>query len=251
MRMSANRFAGLADGEERDFSEQRPEHELADNNQGSACKGSLQAAETGRIRVLYVYDNPLSLEGIRAILEAQPDMQLVSWAANIEDGIRQYLEHKPDVTLMDYGLPAVNGFDALEAVRDKFPDARLIIHTTKSGDVPASRALRAGAFGYIPERTLCRDLVDAIRMVHRGQKYIPPEVADALAQYVLEDPLTPREIEILGHIAIGSTNKIIAGRLGITEDTVKAHMKSILSKLSANDRAHAVVIGIRRGFVDL
>lgn len=249
--MSANEFARLADGEERDFSEQRPHCELGDYNQEGACKGSLPAVETGRIRILYVYENPLLLQGIRAIFEAEPDMQLLAWAASIEDGIRKYLEHKPDVTLLDYGLPAANGFDALGALLDKFPDARLILHTTKSGDVRATRVLKAGVFGYIPERTLCRDLVDAIRTVYRGQKYIPPEVADDLARYVLEDALTSRELEILGQLAIGSTNKLIAGRLGITEDTVKAHMKSILSKLSANDRAHAVVIAIRRGFIDL
>jgi DNA-binding NarL/FixJ family response regulator len=248
--MSANEYAVLADDEERDFSEQGQEDAQWDYNQG-ACRGSLPAAEAGRIRVLYINENPLLAAGIRAVLEDQPDMQLLAWAASVEDGIRKYLEHQPDVTLLDYGLPAVNGFDAIEALRDKVPDARLIIHTTKWGDIQASRALKAGVLGYVPERTLCRDLVDAIRTVHGGQKYIPPEVADGLAQHAADDPLTPREIEILGHVATGSANKMIAYRLGISEGTVKAHMRNILSKLSANDRAHAVVIAIRRGFISL
>jgi DNA-binding NarL/FixJ family response regulator len=250
LRMFVNEFADLEDRDERDFSQQWQENEHLDNNQG-VCAGSLPTAETSRIRILSVNENPLLLKGIRAVLADHPDMLLVAWAGSVEDGIRKYVEHQPDVMLMDYTLPAVNGFDAIGAIRDELPDARLIIHTTKWGDVQASRALRAGALGYIPERTLCRDLLDAIRTVHRGQRYIPPEVADALAQHAADDPLTPREIEILGHLTTGSANKMIAYQLGISEGTVKSHMRSILSKLSANDRAHAVVIGIRRGFIEL
>jgi DNA-binding NarL/FixJ family response regulator len=203
------------------------------------------------IRIMTVDDHQVFRDGIGAMLSTQQDMVLVAEAATGMEAIELYKTHRPDVTLMDLRLPDISGLEAIEKIREKFPQARMIVLTTYKGDVQALRALKAGAAGYLLKSMLRKYMLDTIRAVHAGQKRIPPEIASELAEHAVDDSLTPREIEVLQHVATGSANKIIADRLSISEDTVKAHMKNILSKLAANDRTHAVTIAMRRGFLDL
>ena len=207
--------------------------------------------ESKRIRVLTVDDHPLLREGIAAVLERQPDMQLAGEATNGREAVQRFRELRPDVTLMDLQMPEMGGVDAIAAIRAEFSSACIVVLTTYRGDVQALRALRAGASGYLLKSMLRKELVDTIRTVHSGRRRIPPEIAAELAEHVTDDALTAREIEILKRAAGGNANKIIAAQLGISEDTVKAHMKSILSKLDANDRTHAVTIALRRGIIEL
>jgi len=207
--------------------------------------------EPARIRVLSVDDHPLLRQGIGALVSAQPDMVMVGQAATGEEGLREFREHRPDVTLLDLRLPDVSGVEVLRAIRAEAPEARVVILTTFEGDVEIQRALEAGARGYLLKTMPPGELVEAIRQVHAGKKRIPPAVAAQLAEHVSDEALTPREVEVLRHIAQGNRNKDIAERLFISEETVKVHVKHVMDKLGANDRTEAVAIGIRRGIIQL
>jgi two-component system, NarL family, response regulator len=207
--------------------------------------------QTGVIRVLMVDDHPVLREGIAAILAAEPGMTLVAEAGDGSEGVEQFRRHRPDVVLMDLQMPNMNGTDAIRAIRAESPQARIIVLTISGGDVHALRAIRAGASGYLLKNAIRKELLDTIRAVHAGQKRIPPGVAAALAEHVGDDMLTARELEVLVHVAGGLANKNIAAQLSISEDTVKAHMRSVLSKLGANDRTHAVTIALKRGIIEL
>jgi len=203
------------------------------------------------IRILTVDDHPLLREGIAALVNAEPDMKLVAEASNGQQAIEKFRLHRPDVTLMDIQMPGLNGIEAINAIRSEFPNARIIVLTTYTGDVHVGRALQAGARGYILKGHVHRELTETIRAVNAGQKRIPAEVAAELAEHVADDNLTQREIDVLRLIAAGNSNKLIADQLFLSEATVKGHVTNILSKLGANDRSHAVTIGLRRGIIDL
>ncbi len=203
------------------------------------------------IRVLTVDDHALLRKGIRALLGAEPGMQLVAEASTGRQAIEEFRAHRPDVTLMDLQMPDMNGIEAIIAIRGEFPEARIIVLSTYSGDVQVSRALKAGARGYLLKANANKELLTTIRAVHAGQKRIPAEVASELAEHTGEEQLTEREIEILRLIAAGNANKEIAAQLNLAEDTIKRHVTNILSKLAANDRTHAVTIGLKRGIIDL
>jgi DNA-binding NarL/FixJ family response regulator len=203
------------------------------------------------IRVLSVDDHPLLREGIAALVNAESDMKLVAEASNGQDAIEKFRSQRPDVTLMDLQMPTLNGIDAISGIRSEFPNARIIVLTTYAGDVQVLRALKAGAQGYILKGHVRKELLDTIRAVHAGQKRIPAEIATELAEHATEDRLTSREIAVLRLIASGNANKAIAGELSIAEDTVKSHVTNILAKLGANDRTHAVTIGLKRGIIEL
>lgn len=203
------------------------------------------------IRILSVDDHPLLREGVASLLAAHPDLQLVAEAANGREAVEQFRTHRPDVTLMDLQMPEMNGVEAILAIRAECPSARIIVLTTYAGDAQALRALEAGAQAYLLKSVLRKELPDTIRLVYAGRKRIAPEVATALAEHAADDALTVREVEVLRLIAAGNANKVIAGDLSITEDTVKGHVKNILAKLAANDRTHAVTIGLKRGIIDL
>jgi DNA-binding NarL/FixJ family response regulator len=203
------------------------------------------------IRILSVDDHPLLREGVAALLTSQPDMTLVAEASNGREAIEQFRKHRPDVTLMDLQMPEMNGVDAMIAICAEFPTARIIVLTTYTGDVQVMRALKAGARAYLLKGLLRKELLETIRLVHAGQKRILPEVASELAEHATDDALSVREIEVLRLISGGNANKEIAAQLSITEETVKGHVKNILAKLGANDRTHAVTIGLKRGIIDL
>ena len=185
------------------------------------------------------------------MIGSQPDMVLVAEAESGQTALELYRQHLPDVTLMDLRLPDMHGIDVIRAIRSESPDAKIVVLTTYLGDVQVLRALKAGAMGYLMKATLRRDLLDTIRAVHAGQRRMPPEVASELAQHAMDDALTDREVEVLKQIAAGCSNKVVADRLKISEDTVKGHVRSILSKLNASDRTHAVTIAMKRGFLEL
>lgn len=205
----------------------------------------------GPIRILLADDHPVLREGIRALAADESDMQFVAEASNGREAIEQFRKHRPDVSLMDLQMPDMNGIDAMIAIRDEFPEARFIMLTTYAGDAQVSRALKAGARAYLVKSLLRRELLDTIRAVHAGQKRIPANLATEVADHMADDALTIREIEVLKSIGAGNANKVIAGQLSITEETVKFHIKNILSKLAANDRTHAVTIALKRGIIDL
>jgi two-component system, NarL family, response regulator len=203
------------------------------------------------IRVLAVDDHPVVREGVAGLVRVQPDMTLVAEAANGREAIQQFRTHRPDVTLMDLQMPEMNGLDTLIAIRTEFPEAKIIMLTTYEGDVHILRALKAGAQGYLLKSTLHSDLLRTIRAVHAGKKSLSPEASFQVAEHMSDDALTPAEIAVLRLIAAGNANKEIADQLGVTEDTVKGRVKSILSKLDANDRTHAAMIGVKRGIIDV
>jgi DNA-binding NarL/FixJ family response regulator len=203
------------------------------------------------IRIALADDHALLRQGITALLADQVDLTVVAEASNGLEAVEQFRLNRPDVMLMDLQMPGMNGIDAMIAIRAEFPDARFIVLTTYTGDVQIVRALKAGARAYLLKSLLHRELLDTIRAVHAGQKRIPPEVAAELADHAADDSLTLREVEVLRLIAAGNANKLIADQLSITEETVKAHVKNILSKLDANDRTHAVTIGLKRGIIEL
>jgi DNA-binding NarL/FixJ family response regulator len=205
---------------------------------------------TKKINILSVDDHPLLREGIAAVLQQEADIVLAAEATNGKEAIESFRAHLPDVTLMDLQMPVMNGIEAIIEIRREFPSARFIVLTTYQGDAQALRALKAGASGYLLKNMLRKNLVDTIRSVHAGKRCIPLEIAAGLADHVTEDALTEREVQVLRAVAMGNSNKIIAGRLNVSEATIKGHMKSILSKLAANDRTHAVTIAMRRGFID-
>lgn len=207
--------------------------------------------EVKRIRVLCVDDHPLFLEGIARVISHQDDMALVETASTGADGIDFYRRSRPDVTLMDLRLPDVDGISAMVAIRREFADARIVMLTTFEGDVEIQRALAAGARGYVLKTAAPKDLMDGIRAVHAGRKYIPAEIASNLAQSVGLEALSAREIDVLRQLAEGHRNREIGLHLSITEDTVKNHVRSILDKLGAKDRTQAVSIGVRRGMIQL
>ena len=203
------------------------------------------------IRILTVDDHPLVRKGIATLVNAEADMKLVAEASSGEEAIELYRSQRPDITLMDLQMPGLNGAEAIAEIRGEFPDARVIVLTTYRGDAQILRALKAGARAYILKGHVHRELLETIRAVHAGQKRIPPDVAAELAEHATDDALSPREIDVLRLIAGGNSNKLIADQLSIGEATVKSHVANILSKLGANDRAHAVTIGLKRGIIDL
>jgi DNA-binding NarL/FixJ family response regulator len=203
------------------------------------------------IRILLADDHPVLRQGVRALAADEADMEFVAEASSGLEAIEEFRKHRPDVVLIDLQMPDMNGIDAMIAIRNEFPDARFIVLTTYAGDVLISRALKAGARAFLLKSLLRRELLDTIRAVRAGQKRIPAEVAAQVADHVADDSLTSREIDVLRLIAAGNANKIVADKLSITEETVKGHVKSILSKLGANDRTHAVTIGLRRGIIEL
>ena len=203
------------------------------------------------IELLVVDDHPLLREGIAAIIANQTDIKLVAEACNGREAIEKFRFHRPDVTLMDLQMPDMSGIDTIIAIRTEFPEARIIVLTTYAGDVLAHRALKAGAQSYMLKSDVRKDLPDTIRSVHAGKKRIHSEVAAQLANHVTDDALTPREIEVLRLIAQGNSNKLIADGLSIADETVKGHVSSILSKLGAHDRTHAVTLAIKRGIIEL
>ena len=204
-----------------------------------------------RIRILVVDDHQLLREGIAAVLESQEDMTLVAEANNGREALESFRRHRPDVTLMDLRMPDMNGIEAIAAIRAEFPNARIVVLTTYSGDVQAAAALKAGAVGYLLKSLVRKELIETIRTVHAGKRRVPPEIATDIAEHVADDALTAREIEVLRRVAAGHSNKLIAAELDISEGTVKTHMKSILPKLDASDRTHAVMIALKRGILDL
>jgi len=203
------------------------------------------------IRILAVDDHPMFRQGIAGLVAAQPDMSLVAEAANGQEAIQQFRAHHPDVTLMDLQMPEINGLDAMIAIRGEFPDARIIVLTTYMGDVQVLRALKAGARGYLLKTSLNKELADTIRAVHAGRKVLSAEVSFQVAEHAGDDTLTPAEIRVLRLIAEGYANKEIGAQLSISEETIKSQVRNILSKLNANDRTHAAMIGLRRGIIEL
>ena len=203
------------------------------------------------IRILVVDDHQLIRVGIATLLVPESDMKLVGEASNGREAIAKYRECRPDVTLMDLQMPEMSGFDAIVAIRDEFPEARIIVLTTYVGDVQAQRAMKTGAQAYVLKNLLHKELLETIRTVYRGRKAMAAEVAADVAQHTGGELLTPKEIDVLRLIAAGNANKEIAARLSVTEETVKSRVKNILDKLGANDRTHAVTIGLKRGFIDL
>lgn len=207
--------------------------------------------DRGPIRVLSVDDHPLFREGVAALLAGQSDLTLIAEASNGREAVEQFRRHRPDVTLMDLQMPEMNGVDAMVAICEEFPSARIIVLTTYVGDALVLRALKAGARAYLLKSLLRKELLETIRLVHAGQKRIVPVVAAELAEHATDEALSPRELDVLRLIAGGNANKAIASQLSITEETVKGHVKNILAKLAANDRTHAVTIGLKRGIIDL
>lgn len=208
-------------------------------------------ASVSHIRILSVEDHPLLREGIAAMINTQPDMQLVGAPANGTEAIEAFRALRPDVTLMDLRLPDLNGIEVMIAIRAEFPNARIIVLTTYEGDVDIQRALKAGAHGYMLKSVPPQEMVDTIRRVHAGQKCISPEIAAGLAEHMSDEDLSGREVDVLRNVATGNRNRDIAEKLFIAEETVKVHLKHILRKLGASDRTQAVAIGVRRGIIQL
>ena len=203
------------------------------------------------IRVLSVDDHPLLRDGIAALIGNQSDMELVAEAPNGREALEQFRRYRPDITLMDLQMPEMNGIDAISAIRGEFPEARIIVLTTYAGDVQITRALKAGARAYLLKGLLRKELLETIRAVHAGQKRLSSEAAAEVAEHAVDELLTPREIDVLRLVAAGNANKEVAAQLSVTEETVKSHVRNILAKLGANDRTHAVAIGLKRGIIDL
>jgi DNA-binding NarL/FixJ family response regulator len=207
--------------------------------------------ESKKIRILAVDDHPVLRQGIAGLIEDESDMTLVAEAANGREAIQQFRTHQPDVTLMDLQMPEMNGLDAMIAIRGEFPEARIIVLTTYTGDVQATRAIQAGARAYLLKNSLHKELLNTIRAVHAGRKSLSPEVSFELAEHAAEEQLSPAEVRILHLISEGNTNKEIAAQLSATEDSIKGQVRNILAKLGANDRTHAVTIALKRGIMEL
>lgn len=203
------------------------------------------------IRILTADDHPLLREGIATLVNAEADLKLVAEASSGREAVQMYQLHRPDVTLMDLQMPDMNGTEAIAQIRGEFPDARIIVLTTYTGDAQVLKALKAGARAYLLKSDVHLELLEMIRSVHAGHKRIPPQIAAELAEHAGDDPLSPREIDVLRLIAAGNSNKLIADQLSISEATAKSHVASILSKLDANDRAHALAIAMKRGIISL
>lgn len=209
------------------------------------------SSDSASIRILAVDDHPLVRQGIARLVDVHADMTLVAEASNGRDAIQQFRLHLPDVTLMDLQMPDMNGIDAIIAIRSEFPEARIIVLTTYVGDVQVLRAIKAGARGYLLKNLLHKELLETIRAVHAGRKTLSPEASFQVAEHAIDDALSPAEIVVLRLIAAGNANKQIADQLSITEESVKGRVKSILSKLGANDRTHAAMIGVKRGIIEI
>ena len=208
------------------------------------------STEPSSIRILAVDDHPLVRQGIARLVDVHSDMTLVAEASNGRDAIQQFRAHRPDVTLLDLQMPEMNGIDAIIAIRSEFPEARIIVLTTYVGDIQVLRAIKAGARGYLLKNLLHKELLETIRAVHAGRRTLSPEASFQLAEHATDDALTPAEISVLRLIAAGNANKQIAEQLSVTEESVKSRVKSILSKLGANDRTHAAMIGVKRGMIE-
>jgi DNA-binding NarL/FixJ family response regulator len=206
--------------------------------------------DTKPIRILVVDDHPIFRQGIAGLLADQADMSLVAEAANGHEAIQQFRAHRPDITLMDLQMPEMNGLGAMLAIRSEFSEARIIVLTTYTGDIQVLRALKAGARAYLLKNLLYKELLETIRAVHAGKKSLSPEVSYELAEHATDDALTGGEVDVLRLIAAGNANKQIAAQLSVTEDTVKGRVKNILSKLGANDRTQAAMIGLKRGIIE-
>ena len=211
----------------------------------------MTTGSTSQIRILSVDDHPVVRQGIAGLIGVQPDMVVIGEACNGREAIQQFRAHHPNITLMDLQMPEMNGIDALIAIRNEFHDAKIVVLTTYAGDVQILRALKAGAQAYLLKNTLHKDLIETIRAVHAGKKSLSPEVSYEIAEHATDDALTPAELVVLRLIAAGNANKQIADQLSITEETVKSRVKCILSKLGANDRTHAAMIGLKRGIIEL
>ena len=209
------------------------------------------SGDASPIRVLVVDDHQLIRVGIATLLLPEPDMKLVGEASNGREAISKFRECNPDITLMDLQMAEMSGFDAILAIRDEFPGARIIVLTTYTGDAQAHRAIKAGAQGYLLKNLLHKELLQTIRAVHAGRRVVAVDIAAQVAEHAGEENLTPKEIEVLRLIASGNANKEVAVQLNITEETVKSRVKNILEKLGANDRTHAVTIGLKRGIIEL
>lgn len=209
------------------------------------------SAPVNLIRILAVDDHPVLRKGIAALVNAESDMKLIAEASNGQEAVEMFRSHRPDVTIMDLQMPEMSGTQAILQIQSEFPEARIVVLTTYTGDAQVLRALKAGARAYILKGHVHRELLETIRAVHAGQKRIPSDIAAKLAEYAADDVLSPRELDVLRLIAAGNSNKLIADQLSIGEATVKSHVANILSKLGANDRAHAVTIGLKRGIIEL
>jgi DNA-binding NarL/FixJ family response regulator len=207
-------------------------------------------SDAGPIRILSVDDHPMLRQGIAGLVALQPDMTLVAEAANGREAMLQFRAHQPDITLMDLQMPDMNGLDAIIAIRGEFPEARVIVLTTYAGDVQALRALKSGARAYLLKNTLHKELVETIRAVHAGKKWLSVEVSFRLAEHATDEMLSPAEIRVLRLIAEGNANKEIATLLSLSEETVKGQVRNILSKLGAKDRTHAAMLGLKRGIIE-
>jgi DNA-binding NarL/FixJ family response regulator len=208
------------------------------------------SAEANPIRILVVDDHPIVRQGVVGLVGGQPDMTIIAQASNGREAIQQFRTHHPDIVLMDMQMPEMNGLDALMAIRDEAPEARIIVLTTYTGDAQVLRAIKAGARGYLLKSALHKELLDAIRAVHSGRKSLSPEASYELAEHATDDALTPAEVRVLRLIAQGNANKEIADQLSVSEETVKGQVRNILSKLSAKDRTHAAMIGLKRGIIE-
>ena len=202
-----------------------------------------------KIRILCVDDHEFIRDGISHLLRKQPDMELIAEANDGREAVEAYRKHRPDVVLMDLRMPHMNGIEAVGAIREFHPQAKVIMLTTYAGDVNAAQSLKAGAAGYLLKSTLRNGLIDAIRAVASGKRHVPAEIASSIAEFISSESLSAREVEVLRSVAEGLSNKAVAADLHITEDTVKGHMRGILSKLGANDRTHAVLIALKRGIL--
>ena len=208
-------------------------------------------SEPRKIKILVVDDHPFLREGIVGAINSQGDMVLVGQASNGQEAVEQFRLFRPDVTLMDLQMPTMSGTDAIAAIREEFPGARIVVLTAYKGDVQALRAFKAGAVGYLLKNMLRKELLDTIRIVDSGKRRIPPEIARELGEHIVDDHLSDREVDVLRLIATGTSNKIIAAELSLAETTVKTHVQNILFKLGANDRTHAVTIALKRGYIEL
>ena len=203
------------------------------------------------ISLLVVDDHPMLREGVAAVVQLQDDMVIVGEAQNGAEAIQQFRKLHPDVTLMDLQMPGMSGIEAIEAIHTEAPNARIVVLTTYDGDVQALRAMKAGAAAYLLKSSLRKDMLETIRDVHAGRRRLSPEIANKIAVHAIDDKLSEREVDILRLVATGHPNKQIAWKLSISEETVKAHLKSVFSKLDVADRTHAVTVAIRRGIIDL